>query len=326
MDKQYPNNLRKIRLSQKSKELQSGSKIAELLEVTPQYYYKLETGREGKRLNVEHLRKLSKIFNVTADEILGGYSLPETDMYSILGSVPEMLKALQHDTINALKIIKASYDFQELINALVAKYGLDENGAREMLNSIDNFENLSLEEQSRINNCVLSVASSIGHRDSQELEEQHLAFSLHKQTNKTINKDSLAYPPKIVKLPIIGTVTAGPNGLAYSEPIGEEWTDEDDINNGAKYYWLKVRGDSMIGEGIMPGDLALIREQSDIESGDLAIVVVDDEEGTLKRVYKKENSLVLQSANAAYPPRIFAGTELNLIRIVGKVKVTKRKY
>ncbi|SDD88235.1 helix-turn-helix domain-containing protein [Sporomusa acidovorans] len=67
-----PNNLRKIRESQTDKNLRSGNKIAELLGISPQYYYSLETGREGKRLNSEHLNKLIKIFNVSADEILGG--------------------------------------------------------------------------------------------------------------------------------------------------------------------------------------------------------------------------------------------------------------
>ena len=140
-------------------------------------------------------------------------------------------------------------------------------------------------------------------------------------------------PNKVVKksrrapaLPIIGTVTAGPNGLAYSEQLGEERVDEGDTNGGGSYFWLSVKGDSMIGEGIIPGDLALVREQPDIESGELGVVIVNGEEGTLKRVYKKENSIVLQSANAAYPPRIFSGPELNSICIVGKVKITKRKY
>jgi len=70
-----PNKLRKIRLSQTKKDLRSGNKIAELIGVSPQYYYSLETGRDNKRLNIEYLTKLSKIFNVTADEILGDQPL-----------------------------------------------------------------------------------------------------------------------------------------------------------------------------------------------------------------------------------------------------------
>ena len=128
------------------------------------------------------------------------------------------------------------------------------------------------------------------------------------------------------KLPIIGTVKAGPDGLAYMDQQGEEWADEEDIPNGATYYWLQIKGDSMIGEGIMPGDLALVREQPEVEYGQLGIAIIDGEEGTLKRIYKKDDSIVLQSANAKYPPRIFAGAEINTVKIVGKVKVTKRKY
>lgn len=128
------------------------------------------------------------------------------------------------------------------------------------------------------------------------------------------------------KLPIIGTVTAGPDGPAYADPIGEEWTDTEDLHNGSTYYWFQIKGDSMIGEGIMPGDFALIREQPDIECGQLAIVVVNGEEGTLKRVYKKADSVILQSANAKYPPRIFSKNDINTIRIIGRVIETKRKY
>ncbi len=76
--KDLPNNLRKIRLSQTKKDLRSGNKIAELIDVSPQYYYSLETGRDNKRLNIEHLTKLTKIFNVSADEILGDQPLSST--------------------------------------------------------------------------------------------------------------------------------------------------------------------------------------------------------------------------------------------------------
>jgi repressor LexA len=79
-------------------------------------------------------------------------------------------------------------------------------------------------------------------------------------------------------------------------------------------------------ELIMPGDLALVRETPEVEYGELAVVIVNGEEGTLKRIYKKESSNVLQSSNPSYPPRIFAGDELKEIRIVGRVESTIRKY
>lgn len=128
-----------------------------------------------------------------------------------------------------------------------------------------------------------------------------------------------------IKIPIIGTVAAGTNGLAYEEYLGEEWIDEDFVRGG-RHFYLKVKGDSMIGDGILAGDLALVKETPDVEYGELAVVIVNGEEGTIKRVYKKEGSVVLQSSNPSYPPRVFTGSEVNEIRIVGKVKQTIRKY
>lgn len=128
-----------------------------------------------------------------------------------------------------------------------------------------------------------------------------------------------------IKIPVIGVVKAGPNGIAYEEHLDEEWADKDSLN-GAKHYFLKVKGDSMIGDGILPGDLALVREQPDVESGQIAVVIIDKEEGTIKRVIKTNNSIVLQASNPLYPPRVFSGSELERIRIVGRVKEINRKY
>ncbi|MCL6453588.1 MAG: helix-turn-helix domain-containing protein [Alicyclobacillus sp.] len=128
-----------------------------------------------------------------------------------------------------------------------------------------------------------------------------------------------------VRIPIIGTVTAGLTGLAFEEQLGTEFVDQDDLRSG-EYYWLKVKGDSMIGEGIFDGDLALFRVQPEVENGELAVVVIDGEIGCLKRVYFKDGGIVLQSSNPAYPPRIFVGRETALVRIVGRVKEIKRKF
>lgn len=79
----------------------------------------------------------------------------------------------------------------------------------------------------------------------------------------------------------------------------------------------------MINARIHDGDLVLVRKQSDVQTGDIAVVVIDDEEATLKRVLKKENILVLQPENPSYPSYIFSGEEQNRVRIVGKVMHVK---
>jgi len=141
------------------------------------------------------------------------------------------------------------------------------------------------------------------------------------------DKEKLEMYPvgKFIRVPIIGTVKAGPDGLAYEDHMGMEWADEDSINGG-EYVYLVVKGDSMIGEGILPGDLALVRLQPDVNSGDLAVVIINDEEGTLKRVLKRGTGIILQSANPDYPDMLFAGEDVERVKIVGKVKEIKRKF
>ena len=96
-----------------------------------------------------------------------------------------------------------------------------------------------------------------------------------------------------------------------------------ELNPSYDYIYIRVEGNSMINARIHDGDLVLVRKQSDVQTGDIAVVVIDDEEATLKRVLKKENILVLQPENPSYPSYIFSGEEQNRVRIVGKVMHVK---
>lgn len=126
-------------------------------------------------------------------------------------------------------------------------------------------------------------------------------------------------------VPKYGHVTAGPNGLAYQELQGFEYFE--DVCNPNDYIVLEVKGDSMTGDGIYHGDDVLIRLTPEIErNGQIAVVVINGDEGALKRVYKSEGSITLQSSNPIYPPRTFIGEGCRDIRIVGVLKELKRKF
>ena len=130
-------------------------------------------------------------------------------------------------------------------------------------------------------------------------------------------------PPENKKLPIIGTVTCGPDGLAFQYLegyilIGEEYKGD--------VIAFRCRGDSMKDLGINSDDIAIVRQQEDVENGELAIVVVNGEEGMLKRVRKFEGGIILESANSEYPPRIITGKELETVHIVGKVLEVRKKF
>ncbi len=128
---------------------------------------------------------------------------------------------------------------------------------------------------------------------------------------------------KTIKLPVIGSVHAGNPTFSEDYIEGYESVDIAELNPSYDYIYIRVEGNSMINARIHDGDLVLVRKQSDVQTGDIAVVVIDDEEATLKRVLKKENILVLQPENPSYPSYIFSGEEQNRVRIVGKVMHVK---
>lgn len=137
---------------------------------------------------------------------------------------------------------------------------------------------------------------------------------------KKVNKNDL------VSIPVIGTIKAGINGIAFEEELGTEFTLVDDIDMTFDYFWLKVHGDSMTGDGISDGDYALIKKTTEFNKNDICAVIVDGEEGTLKHVTQNEDSIVLTASNPIYPPRVFTGTDMNKILIAGKLVQIKRNY
>lgn len=80
---------------------------------------------------------------------------------------------------------------------------------------------------------------------------------------------------------------------------------------------LKAKGDSMINARIHDGDIVFIKEQNDVNDGEIAAVIIDDE-ATLKRVYKYDDYIMLNAENPAYKPIQIQKTDAKNIRIIGK--------
>ena len=129
-----------------------------------------------------------------------------------------------------------------------------------------------------------------------------------------------------VKIPIIGSVRCGEPMFAESNIEGYQLTSSDDLLEGYDYFYLRAKGDSMINAGISEGDLLLIIKQSDVDSGDIAIVNVNGDEETLKRVIKKDGAIILQPENPSYETKIFMGRELNDIYIQGRLMQVVKRY
>ena len=119
--------------------------------------------------------------------------------------------------------------------------------------------------------------------------------------------------PKTYKRPRLGTIACG-------EPILAEENIEtyDDIPDNIKCdFTLVCKDDSMINARINDGDIVYIKQQSQVDNGEIAAVLIDNE-ATLKRVYIYEDKVVLQPENTKYPPFVYTKEEMNNIRILGK--------
>lgn len=139
--------------------------------------------------------------------------------------------------------------------------------------------------------------------------------------------DAIPYTPRpTVSIPIVGVVSCGMPLLAEDNIEGYHETPIEDITTGEVYFWLRARGDSMINIGIHEGDLLLIRQQSDVDSGDIAVVAINGDDATLKRVIKKDNAIVLQPENPAYEMRIFVGREMEDVQIRGRLMKLEKRF
>ena len=117
----------------------------------------------------------------------------------------------------------------------------------------------------------------------------------------------------LIPVPIIGRVTAGEPILAVENQEGTMTLPKDFVGSGENFL-LRVRGDSMIGAGILDGDLVLVRRQDTADNGDIVVALVNGEEATVKRFFREKDYIRLQPENEHLEPII-----TKELRVLGKV-------
>lgn len=140
-----------------------------------------------------------------------------------------------------------------------------------------------------------------------------------------VKTDELGNP--VADVPLLGTVKAGYDYLAQENWVGTVKVEKSLVGNGSEYFALEVKGDSM-APVFIEGDIVIIHKQNDCENNQIAIVIVNGDEGTIKKVRKTEQGILLQPLNPAYAPMMFTNEEINSIpiTIVGIVKQLKREF
>ena len=119
-------------------------------------------------------------------------------------------------------------------------------------------------------------------------------------------------------MPIVGNVAAGSPILA--QECIEDYLTFDTGGRQGEYFALRVRGESMLGAGILPGDLVVVRRQQTCNNGEIVVAMIDDE-ATVKRFSRQNGHIWLLPENDSYSP--IDGT---YAQILGKVAAVVRQY
>lgn len=145
-----------------------------------------------------------------------------------------------------------------------------------------------------------------------------LARLFNVSVESLLGKEASIPVSDVVMVPIYGKVAAGIGMFADDEIIGEQPVFSALVKNIGECFCLKVSGDSMLPR-IQDGDIILVRKQPSVDSGSYAVVLIDDENGVVKKVTYDSDSVTLVSINPNYPPRTFSGADLQRLTVLGEV-------
>lgn len=129
-----------------------------------------------------------------------------------------------------------------------------------------------------------------------------------------------------VRIPVYGRVSAGIPLEAITDIEDYEEIDAAMAANG-EYIALKIHGHSMEPR-FADGDVVIVRKQPDIEDGQIAVVLVNGDDATIKRVHRTESGLVLLPTNPSYDPIYFTRKQIKElpVKILGKVVELRAKF
>jgi len=156
----------------------------------------------------------------------------------------------------------------------------------------------------------------------QHIEALRRKGYLKKQANQARGIELYRPKPKErhVQIPLLGTIAAGEPIEAIENPEIITVTKKQ-LSNSGRHFALRVKGNSMIDEGIFDRDVVIVREQLTAENGETVVAIIDENEATLKKLYRERNRIRLQPANPSMQP-IYA----NAVKIRGKVISVIRNF
>jgi repressor LexA len=165
------------------------------------------------------------------------------------------------------------------------------------------------------------IASTNGVSDHlKALEKKGYIRRVGKRAIEVVNALGKPALNATLEVAVLGRVPAGKPFLS-EENIEDVLTIPGDIGSGRRFA-LQVKGDSMIGAGILEGDRVIVKQQATAENGEIVCALIEGE-ATLKRFFKKDGVITLKAENEKYPPIVVSEGEF---RIAGRVVGLLRKF
>lgn len=146
-------------------------------------------------------------------------------------------------------------------------------------------------------------------------------------TDYILDNDDLKLPnKKNILVPVLGKVIAGIPIEAVEEILDYEEISKDMSSQG-EHFALQIKGDSMEPR-MKEGDVIIVRKQSDVDTGDIAVVLVNGDEATVKKIKKRQDGLELIPNNPAYDIMFYSNADIELtpVSIIGKVVELRAKF
>ena len=198
----------------------------------------------------------------------------------------------------------------------------------ELVKKLTEEQNMSMSELSRRVGIAKSAISRYfnGTRELPLNKIGDFASVLHTTPDYLLGIEYEPQTPQGLKIPVLGTVAAGIPISAVEDILDYEEVPQSWENQG-EFFALKIKGDSMEPR-MESGDVVIVKQQSDANSGDTVIVLVNGDDATCKKLQKTDNGIMLVSTNSKYPPMFYTNEEIATkpVVILGKVVELRQKY
>lgn len=198
----------------------------------------------------------------------------------------------------------------------------------ELVKKLTEEQGMSMSELARRVGTAKSAISRYfnGTREFPLNKVEDFASALHTTPDFLLGMEYESQNQQGLQIPVLGTVLAGIPISAVEDILDYEEIDSSFQSQG-EFFALRIKGDSMQPK-MDDGDVVIVRQQSDANSGDTVIVLVNGDDATCKKLQKTENGIMLVSTNPNYLPMFYSNEEIATkpVVILGKVVELRSKY